>query len=128
MSKSFADAASRKGAVLFIDELDAIGDRARMREDHTYYEGNVIGRFLELITLADKPEGSMGSTGDLELSAIEDMIQVQPDRGKLCDPFWRCNSSHAAIFDHERLNGPRGTQMDDAVDQRRRKDFGKRDT
>lgn len=50
MSKSFADAASRHGAVLFIDELDAIGDRARMRDDHIYYEGNVIGRLLELIT------------------------------------------------------------------------------
>lgn len=50
MSKSFADAASRNGAVLFIDELDAIGDRARMRDDHIYYEGTVIGRFLELIT------------------------------------------------------------------------------
>lgn len=50
MSKSFAEAASRNGAVLFIDELDAIGDRARMREDHIYYEGNVIGRFLELVT------------------------------------------------------------------------------
>lgn len=50
MSKSFADAASRHGAVLFIDELDAIGDRARMRDDHIYYDGNVIGRLLELIT------------------------------------------------------------------------------
>lgn len=51
MSRSFADATSRRGAVLFVDELDAIGDRARMRTDHTYYEGNVIGRFLDLTTI-----------------------------------------------------------------------------
>ncbi|MGO7753639.1 AAA family ATPase [Rhizobium ruizarguesonis] len=56
MSKSFADATSRRGAVLLVDELDAIGDRATMRGDHAFYEGNVIGRFLELTTHAlDQP-------------------------------------------------------------------------
>ncbi|MGO7225581.1 AAA family ATPase [Rhizobium ruizarguesonis] len=56
MSTSFANATSHRGAVLFVDELDAIGDRLRMRSDHTYYEGNVIGRFLELTTHAlDQP-------------------------------------------------------------------------
>lgn len=56
MSKSFADATSRRGAVLLVDELDAIGDRNSMRGDHAYYQGNVIGRFLELITHAlDQP-------------------------------------------------------------------------
>lgn len=56
MSTSFTKATSCRGAVLFVDELDAIGDRIRMRSDHTYYEGNVIGRFLELTTHAlDQP-------------------------------------------------------------------------
>lgn len=56
MSTSFSNATSHRGAVLFVDELDAIGDRARMRSDHTFYEGNVIGRFLELTTHAlDQP-------------------------------------------------------------------------
>ncbi|TDK39257.1 AAA family ATPase [Rhizobium deserti] len=59
MSKSFADAASRRGAVLFIDELDAIGDRARMRSDHVYYEGNVIARFLELVTRINEQPGTV---------------------------------------------------------------------
>ncbi|WP_244597391.1 ATP-binding protein [Rhizobium hidalgonense] len=52
MSASFADATSRRGAVLLVDELDAIGDRTTMRGDHAFYEGNVIGRFLDLTTHA----------------------------------------------------------------------------
>lgn len=59
MSKSFADATSRRGAVLLVDELDAIGDRATMRGDHAYYEGNVIGRFLELMTHALEQPGTI---------------------------------------------------------------------
>lgn len=59
MSKSFADAASRRGAVLFIDELDSIGDRAKMRSDHTYYEGNVVARFLELVTHLNEQPGTV---------------------------------------------------------------------
>lgn len=58
MAKSFADATSRRGAVLFVDELDAIGDRATMRGDHAFYEGNVIGRFLELTTYALEQPGT----------------------------------------------------------------------
>ncbi|TAV92056.1 AAA family ATPase [Rhizobium leguminosarum] len=59
MSKSFADATSRRGAVLLVDELDAIGDRATMRGDHAFYEGNVIGRFLELTTHALEQPGTI---------------------------------------------------------------------
>ncbi|MBB2780297.1 UNVERIFIED_ORG: DNA polymerase III delta prime subunit [Rhizobium esperanzae] len=74
MSKSFADATSRRGAVLLVDELDAIGDRATMRGDQAYYEGNVIGRFLELTTHALEQPGTIivGATnyGHLIDSAI----------------------------------------------------------
>ncbi|ACS54505.1 AAA ATPase central domain protein [Rhizobium leguminosarum bv. trifolii WSM1325] len=59
MSKSFADATARRGAVLLVDELDAIGDRATMRGDHAFYEGNVIGRFLELTTHALEQPGTI---------------------------------------------------------------------
>jgi len=59
MTKSFADAISRRGAVLLVDELDAIGDRATMRGDHAFYEGNVIGRFLELATHALEQPGTI---------------------------------------------------------------------
>ncbi|ANL04686.1 MULTISPECIES: AAA family ATPase [Rhizobium] len=59
MSRSFADATSRRGAVLFVDEIDAIGDRATMRADHAYYEGNVIGRFLDLTTHALEQPGTI---------------------------------------------------------------------
>ncbi len=59
MSASFADATSRRGAVLLVDELDAIGDRAAMRGDHAFYEGNVIGRFLDLTTHALEQPGTI---------------------------------------------------------------------
>lgn len=59
MSRSFADATSRRGAVLLVDELDAIGDRATMRGDHAFYEGNVIGRFLELTAHALEQPGTI---------------------------------------------------------------------
>ncbi|UIK06594.1 AAA family ATPase [Neorhizobium galegae] len=69
MSESFADAGSRKGAVLFVDELDSLGDRSRMREDHAYYEGNVINRFLELVTQLFQQEGAIliGATNHPQL-------------------------------------------------------------
>lgn len=74
MSASFAEAASRRGAVLLVDELDAIGDRAAMRGDHIFYEGNVIGRFLDLTTQALEQPGTIivGATnyGHLIDSAI----------------------------------------------------------
>ncbi|MDW5313000.1 AAA family ATPase [Rhizobium sp. PL01] len=57
MTESFAEASARKGAVLFIDELDSLGDRGRMRDGHAYYEGNVINRFLELVTHLFEQEG-----------------------------------------------------------------------
>ncbi|TBD80717.1 AAA family ATPase [Rhizobium ruizarguesonis] len=59
MSASFADATSRRGAVLLVDELDAIGDRTAMRGDHAFYEGNVIGRFLDLTTHALEQPGTI---------------------------------------------------------------------
>lgn len=59
MSASFADATSRRGAVLLVDELDAIGDRTTMRGDHAFYEGNVIGRFLDLTTHALEQPGTI---------------------------------------------------------------------
>ncbi|MBB3947028.1 SpoVK/Ycf46/Vps4 family AAA+-type ATPase [Rhizobium skierniewicense] len=59
MTQSFAEATALRGAVLFLDELDAIGDRATMRGDHAFYEGNVIGRFLELTTLALEQPGTI---------------------------------------------------------------------
>ncbi|MDM9644881.1 AAA family ATPase [Rhizobium sp. S163] len=59
MSRSFADATSRRGAVLLVDELDAIGDRSTMRGDQAYYEGNVIGRFLDLTTHALEQPGTI---------------------------------------------------------------------
>ncbi|MGR9143943.1 AAA family ATPase [Rhizobium leguminosarum] len=48
MRSSFeAAAASKSGAVLFIDELDSIGNRGH-QSHHAYYETQVVNTFLEL--------------------------------------------------------------------------------
>jgi len=59
MSTSFADATARRGAVLFVNELDAIGDRATVRGGDSFYHANVIGRFLELTTHALEEPGTI---------------------------------------------------------------------
>ncbi len=59
MRASFHEASSRKGAVLFVDELDSLGDRNRSERRHSYYEGNVINSFLELTTGLAHQEGTV---------------------------------------------------------------------
>ncbi|NKN00587.1 AAA family ATPase [Rhizobium leguminosarum] len=54
MRSSFEQAAaSKSGALLFIDELDSIGNRAH-QSNHAYYETQVVNTFLEL-TSRDTP-------------------------------------------------------------------------
>lgn len=48
MRASFAEARAAGGAVLFIDEIDTIGDRERITGDHIYYETSIITQLLEL--------------------------------------------------------------------------------
>ncbi|WP_246805560.1 AAA family ATPase [Rhizobium leguminosarum] len=52
MRSSFAEAAARKsGALLFVDELDSIGNRSH-ESRHEYYETQVVNTFLELTSKA----------------------------------------------------------------------------
>ena len=56
MRESFNEAKSKSPALLFIDELDSIGNREHRSSRYAYYETQVVNTFLELTsTAADWP-------------------------------------------------------------------------
>lgn len=57
MRKSFRDAADMAPTILFVDEIDAIGDRRSLRGDNVSYSLQVINALLELLDGADGREG-----------------------------------------------------------------------
>lgn len=57
MRASFEAAKAAKGAVLFVDELDSIGDRGNINSGYDYYEMMVVNTFLELTAGAAEIEG-----------------------------------------------------------------------
>ncbi|WP_164777852.1 AAA family ATPase [Sinorhizobium meliloti] len=57
MRSSFEAAKAAKGAVLFVDELDSIGDRGNINSGYDYYEMMVVNMFLELTAGAAEIQG-----------------------------------------------------------------------
>jgi SpoVK/Ycf46/Vps4 family AAA+-type ATPase len=57
MRKSFQEAAAKKPCILFLDELDSIGDRATFKGDHAQYANQVVNGLLELVDGFDRLEG-----------------------------------------------------------------------
>lgn len=57
MRKSFSDAVAKRPCILFLDELDGIGDRATLRGDHVEYWTQVVNTLLELIDGYERLEG-----------------------------------------------------------------------
>jgi len=57
MRKAFEEARSRTPSILFLDELDAVGDRATLPDYHRNYSTQVINGLLELIDGVDAKEG-----------------------------------------------------------------------
>lgn len=57
MRKSFRDAANMAPTILFIDEIDAIGDRRAFRGDNAGYSLQVINALLEVLDGSDGREG-----------------------------------------------------------------------
>ncbi|MDK4733953.1 AAA family ATPase [Rhizobium sp. CNPSo 3490] len=57
MRKSFQQAVSRKPCILFLDELDGIGDRSILTGDHVEYWMQVVNSLLELIDGFERLEG-----------------------------------------------------------------------
>ncbi|MGO7020502.1 AAA family ATPase [Rhizobium leguminosarum] len=70
MRASFREAAaSQRGALLFIDELDSIGNRSH-QSNHAYYETQVVNTFLELT--------SREAPGVVLLAATNRMDDIEP--------------------------------------------------
>ncbi len=57
MRKSFRDARDNAPSVLFIDEIDAIGDRRKFTGDYASYSVQVVNALLELLDGSDEREG-----------------------------------------------------------------------
>ncbi|HLP66153.1 MAG TPA: AAA family ATPase [Rhizobium sp.] len=63
MHKSFREAADNAPAVLFLDEIDSIGDRRTFRGDNANYSMQVVNALLELL------DGSGGREGVVVIAA-----------------------------------------------------------
>ncbi|ARO23741.1 ATP-dependent hydrolase [Rhizobium sp. S9] len=57
MRKSFHEAAAKKPCILFLDELDSIGNRAAFRGHNAEYSTQVVNGLLELVDGHDRLEG-----------------------------------------------------------------------
>lgn len=57
MRASFSEASANKPAILFIDEVDGIGDRSRISGEHEIYWTQVINCLLELVDGHERLEG-----------------------------------------------------------------------
>ncbi|WP_051402498.1 AAA family ATPase [Lutibaculum baratangense] len=57
MRQAFEEAESEAPSILFIDELDGIGDRRYFRHDHAEYRIQVVNHLLELVDGIDRREG-----------------------------------------------------------------------
>jgi len=57
MRSTFAEARKKAPAILLIDEIDAVGDRAKFRGDHAQYSTEVVAGLLECIDGAERLEG-----------------------------------------------------------------------
>lgn len=66
MRSSFKEAvASKSGALLFVDELDSIGNRSH-QSNHAYYETQVVNTFLELTSKETPGVVLLGATNRLD--------------------------------------------------------------
>lgn len=57
MRKSFEIAVERRPSILFLDELDSVGDRASFSQDHAHYATQVVNGLLELVDGQERLEG-----------------------------------------------------------------------
>ena len=57
MRAAFDEAKSKAPSILFLDEIDAVGDRERFQGDYAQYSTEVVAALLECIDGADSREG-----------------------------------------------------------------------
>jgi SpoVK/Ycf46/Vps4 family AAA+-type ATPase len=72
MHQVFADAAKSPPSLVFIDEIDAVGDRAQQSGDNEAYMRQAINGLLEVL------DGSDGREGVIVLGATNDVFVVDP--------------------------------------------------
>ncbi|MBX9457371.1 MAG: AAA family ATPase [Rhizobium sp.] len=72
MHQVFADAAKKPPSLVFIDEIDAVGDRAQQSGDNEAYMRQAINGLLEVL------DGSDGREGVVVLGATNDVFVVDP--------------------------------------------------
>lgn len=72
MRKAFADAKADAPCIMFIDEIDAIGDRARLDERNEHYCREVINGFLECL------DGTEGREGVIVVGATNFPDKIDP--------------------------------------------------
>jgi cell division protease FtsH len=57
MEDAFSDAKRAAPSILFIDEIDGISDRSKLRGEHVEYWSQIVNRLLELLQGIDEREG-----------------------------------------------------------------------
>jgi ATP-dependent Zn protease len=72
MRKCFADARAAAPAIVFIDEIDAFGDRATFSSQHRDYSTQVVNALLELL------DGVTGRPGVVVLGACNNVGNLDP--------------------------------------------------
>lgn len=72
MRKNFADARAVAPAILFIDEIDAFGDRSHFSSQHRDYSVQVVNALLELL------DGVTGRPGVVVLGACNNVGNLDP--------------------------------------------------
>ncbi len=72
MRSDFARARENAPSILFIDELDGIGDRAKFSDDHKSYSVQVVNAFLECL------DGLEGREGVVVVAATNHIKEIDP--------------------------------------------------
>ena len=75
MKASFAEAASKAPCVLFIDEIDGFGDRARNPDHNSAYTAYVVGALLECLDGYETLEGVIAVAATNHVSMVDAAIR-----------------------------------------------------
>jgi len=75
MKASFAEAASKAPCVLFIDEIDGFGDRARNPDHNSAYTAYVVGALLECLDGYETLEGVIAVAATNHVSMVDAAVR-----------------------------------------------------
>lgn len=117
MRSDFARAKSNAPSVLFIDELDSVGDRTKFSDDHKSYSVQVVNAFLECLDGLDSREGVIvvGATNHVQ---DIDAAVLRPGRLDKHIEIPLPNADDRIQILHQQLNGTIDAQTLDTLRQR----------